>query len=134
MAVVLEIHRSTDWMRLSSGRTDERGRLVAMPENADAGPGVYRFTFDTGDYHRSMNITPFFPEVQVVFTVVARRQHKEVLSLVETTQPGAFYAVDEVTAVSEGIFPMAGRGPKIVPAALRTILRKSEAMIGEPGA
>jgi 5-hydroxyisourate hydrolase len=75
MAVVLEIHRSTDWMRLSSGRTDQRGRLVAMPENADAGPGVYRFTFDTGDYHRGMNIKPFFPEVQVVFTVHEPGEH-----------------------------------------------------------
>jgi uncharacterized protein YebE (UPF0316 family) len=72
--------------------------------------------------------------VQIVFTVVRRRQLKEVLSLVETTQPGAFYAVDEVTAVSDGIFPMAGRGPKIVPAALQAFLRKREAMIGEPGA
>lgn len=72
--------------------------------------------------------------VQVVFTVVRRRQLKEVLSLVETTQPGAFYAVDEVTAVSEGIFPMAGRGPKTVPAGLRALLRKGQAVVSEPRA
>jgi uncharacterized protein YebE (UPF0316 family) len=71
--------------------------------------------------------------VQIVFTVVRRRQLKEVLTLVENAQPGAFYAVDEVTAVSDGIFPMAGRGPKVVPAALRTLLRRREAMMSEPG-
>lgn len=69
VAVVLEIHRSTDWVRLSSGRTDERGRLIAMSDSADAGPGVYRFTFDTGSYHRACSIKPFFPEVQVMFTL-----------------------------------------------------------------
>ncbi len=75
LAVILEMHRSTDWVRLSSGRTDERGRLVAMSEQADAGPGVYRFTFDTGSYHREQNLKPFFPEVQVMFTVQAVGEH-----------------------------------------------------------
>lgn len=75
MAVVLEIHRAADWARLSSGRTDESGRLVAMPDNADGGPGVYRFTFDTGSYHRERSLKPFFPEVQVMFTVQEQGEH-----------------------------------------------------------
>ena len=75
MVVLLEIHRAADWVRLSSGRTDARGRLVAMAENADAGPGLYRFTFDTGSYHRDRNLKPFFPEVQVVFTVQEAGEH-----------------------------------------------------------
>jgi uncharacterized protein YebE (UPF0316 family) len=48
--------------------------------------------------------------VQIVFTVVRRRQLAEVIELVEASHPGAFYAVDEVTAVSEGIFPGAATG------------------------
>jgi 5-hydroxyisourate hydrolase len=82
MAVVLEIYRSGDWVRLSSGRTDQRGRLVAMAENADAGPGVYRFTFDTGGYHRSRNLKPFFPEVQVMFTIQEAGEHVHVPLLI----------------------------------------------------
>jgi 5-hydroxyisourate hydrolase len=78
LAVILEIHRASDWVRLSSGRTDDRGRLVAMPEQADAGPGVYRFTFDTGSYHREHNLKPFFPEVQVMFTVQDSGEHLHV--------------------------------------------------------
>lgn len=69
MAVILEIHRGSDWARLSSGRTGEGGRFVALDETIPIGPGVYRLTFDTGSYHREHNVTPFFPEVQVVFTV-----------------------------------------------------------------
>jgi uncharacterized protein YebE (UPF0316 family) len=72
--------------------------------------------------------------VQIVFTVVRRRQLKQVLTLVETTQPGAFYAVDDVTAVSEGIFPMASRGPKIAPALLRSLVRRRDEAMSEPGA
>jgi len=49
--------------------------------------------------------------VQIVFTVVRRRQLHSVLRLVESKQPGAFYAVDELTAVSEGIFPTQTPGP-----------------------
>lgn len=69
MSIVLEIHRTGDWVRLAAGRTDERGRLVAIAEGVPIGPGVYRLTFDTGSYHRSCDLKPFFPEVQVVFTM-----------------------------------------------------------------
>jgi len=64
--------------------------------------------------------------VQIIFTVVRRRQLKQVLALIETRQPGAFYAVDEVTTVSEGIFPARGRAPKIVPSVLQSLLRKRD--------
>lgn len=60
--------------------------------------------------------------VQIVFTVVRRRQLTEVLDLVETTQPGAFYAIDEVTAVSDGIFPNAARIS--LPTMLQGMLRR----------
>lgn len=53
--------------------------------------------------------------VQIVLTVVKRRQLKQVLSLVERTRPGAFYAVDDVTSVSEGIFPLPRRRSTITP-------------------
>lgn len=69
--------------------------------------------------------------VQIVFTIVRRRQVRQVIRLIERTQPGAFYAVDEVTTVSDGIFPRS-RGPRLVPSVLRGLLQK--AMISEPGA
>ena len=82
MAIVLEIHRTGEWVRLSSGRTDESGRLVAIGESVPIGPGVYRLTFDTGSYHRSCDIKPFFPEVQVVFTVRGPSEHLHIPLLI----------------------------------------------------
>ena len=82
MAVVLEIHRGAEWVRLSSGLTDDRGRFVAMPELAATGPGVYRFSFDTGDYHRVRGLKPFFPEVQVVFASREPGEHLHVPLLI----------------------------------------------------
>jgi hypothetical protein len=49
--------------------------------------------------------------VQVAFTIVRRRELPRVLDLVEATQPEAFYAVDEVTTVSEGVFPGVAAAP-----------------------
>jgi uncharacterized protein YebE (UPF0316 family) len=45
-------------------------------------------------------------KVEVVLTVVKRRQLDEVLSMVETLHPGAFYAVDDLQSASAGIFPL----------------------------
>ncbi len=44
--------------------------------------------------------------VQILMTVVKRRQLEEVFELIDTHHPSAFYAVDEVQSASEGIFPV----------------------------
>lgn len=75
MVVVLEVHRGADWVRLAVGRTDNRGRLTLLEEEAPAGPGLYRLTFDSGEYHRGLDIRPFFPEVQVVFSTREPNDH-----------------------------------------------------------
>jgi len=67
MAVLLSVHKGSEWVRISDGRTDEQGRLVSLTDDMPFGPGVYRLTFDTGTYHR--DITSFFPEVQVIFKI-----------------------------------------------------------------
>jgi uncharacterized protein YebE (UPF0316 family) len=43
--------------------------------------------------------------VQIVMTVIKRRQLDEVIELVEAHQPSAFYAVDDLQSASDGIFP-----------------------------
>lgn len=54
-------------------------------------------------------------KVQIVMTVVKRRQLPEVLALIGTHHPNAFYAVDEVQSANEGIFPTPKGRPGIVP-------------------
>lgn len=45
--------------------------------------------------------------VRIVMIVVFRRQLDELIRLVETCQPKAFYAVDDLQSASAGIFPLA---------------------------
>jgi 5-hydroxyisourate hydrolase len=75
VAVVLEVRRAGEWVRVGAGRTDERGRVATLGETAVAEVGRYRLTFDTGAYHRFHGVAAFFPEVQVVFDVADASQH-----------------------------------------------------------
>lgn len=43
--------------------------------------------------------------VQIVMTVVKRKQLEEVFDMIEAHHPQAFYAVDELQTASQGIFP-----------------------------
>jgi uncharacterized protein YebE (UPF0316 family) len=43
--------------------------------------------------------------VQVVFTIVPRREVDAVVELVKTFNPQAFYSIEEVGFVAEGVFP-----------------------------
>lgn len=52
--------------------------------------------------------------VQIVMTVVKRRQLDAVFDMIEEHHPHAFYAVDELQSASEGIFPE--RKPLEIPA------------------
>jgi uncharacterized protein YebE (UPF0316 family) len=58
--------------------------------------------------------------VQIVMTVVKRRQLEEVFDLIEAHHPGAFYAVDELQSATDGVFPERASGAIAVwPSALR---------------
>jgi uncharacterized protein YebE (UPF0316 family) len=57
--------------------------------------------------------------VQIVMTVVKRRQLEDVFDLIEAYHPGAFYAVDELQAASDGIFPARRSAFPILPSALK---------------
>jgi len=57
--------------------------------------------------------------VQIVMTVVKRRQLDEVCGMIEAHQPSAFYAVDELQSASEGIFKESKTAIPILPSALK---------------
>lgn len=44
--------------------------------------------------------------VQVVFTVVRRKEIDKITSFINQFDPKAFYSIDEVQAVNEGVFPL----------------------------
>jgi uncharacterized protein YebE (UPF0316 family) len=45
-------------------------------------------------------------EVKVVFTVIQRREAKNVVELIKTFNPRAFYSIEEVGFVERGVFPL----------------------------
>jgi len=60
--------------------------------------------------------------VQIVMTVVKRKQLSAVVALIEAHHPQAFYAVDEVQSAAAGIFPVrAKRRLAVLPSALRSL-------------
>ena len=61
--------------------------------------------------------------VQIVMTVVKRRQLREVVALIDEHHPNAFYAVDDVQAACDGIFPTPRERAAIVPFRLGKLLR-----------
>ncbi|MGU3431588.1 hydroxyisourate hydrolase [Actinomycetes bacterium M1A6_2h] len=67
----------SDGVVLTSSATDSDGRAGhLLPE--DSGPGVYRITFDTASYFRSIETVGFYPEVTVSFTVTEPSSHHHV--------------------------------------------------------
>jgi uncharacterized protein YebE (UPF0316 family) len=64
--------------------------------------------------------------VQMVFTIVPRREVRTVVDLVKECNPEAFYSVEEVDFVEKGVFPLCRRGhPLAFPEILRPF-RKSK--------
>jgi 5-hydroxyisourate hydrolase len=74
LGVRLERRRGSEWSAVGHAVTDANGRVAAFTSDSPE-PGTYRLTFDTGAYHRAAGITPFFPEVIVVFEVTSPVHH-----------------------------------------------------------
>jgi uncharacterized protein YebE (UPF0316 family) len=54
-------------------------------------------------------------QVQIVLSVIKRNQLPEIVALIKTHHPGAFYAVDDLQTASEGIFPNRRQAPSAIP-------------------
>lgn len=60
--------------------------------------------------------------VQVLMTVVRRKEIERVTECINDFDPKAFYSIDEVQSVNEGVFPMLReRSAGVVPSALRLL-------------
>jgi len=84
VAVTLEVQTEAgDWRTLGSGRTDADGRLRSLTgESAILSEGVYRLTFETGDYFAAQAEETFYPLAVVVFRVRDAAEHYHVPLLV----------------------------------------------------
>jgi len=75
IGVVLEVRSGNEWARVGHGTTDANGRLTTLTEANAMMAGDYRLTFDTAGYQRALGVQPFFPDVQVTFSVVDPSAH-----------------------------------------------------------
>jgi len=59
-----------EWVTLAQGKTNADGRIsdLLRPEIV-LEKGVYRMTFDTGNYFKNQNVVTFYPVVTVEFEV-----------------------------------------------------------------
>jgi 5-hydroxyisourate hydrolase len=66
ISVRFERRNGDAWIAISSGATDADGRCRDLAQ--DAAPGIYRMTFNTGDYLDRMGRRSIYPEISVTFT------------------------------------------------------------------
>lgn len=67
------------WERLGAGATDADGRCRTLLADGHAlAAGVYRLTFDTDAYARSLGAATFYPSVAITFNVRAPGEHYHV--------------------------------------------------------
>ena len=84
VAVTLEVQSEAgDWRAVGRGRTDADGRLKSlMGEGGILTEGVYRLTFEIGDYFAAQAEETFYPLSVVVFRVRDAAEHYHVPLLV----------------------------------------------------
>ncbi len=75
VTVRLEKKTDTGWQKLASEKTDANGRIKSLyPQSTDMEKGIYRVTFETGDYFNKNNLKSFFPEIPVIFNVSQKNE------------------------------------------------------------
>jgi uncharacterized protein YebE (UPF0316 family) len=82
-------------------------------------------TKDTGELVRNLNLNDYgvtcvegqgaTGPVQVVLTVVKRKEVERVTTLLRQFDPKVFYSIDEVKTVKDGVFPVGRARPTLVP-------------------
>jgi 5-hydroxyisourate hydrolase len=67
---------SGKWFSLGSGQTDQDGRCAQLlPDGAPLTGGVYRLTFDTGNYFAACGVEGLYPAVEILFRVKSGESH-----------------------------------------------------------
>jgi 5-hydroxyisourate hydrolase len=78
---ILFEHATTDgaWARVGAATTDDDGRAPDLiDDDATIDAGVYRMTFETGDWFAQRGVPAFYPRVRVEFEITDADQHHHV--------------------------------------------------------
>jgi 5-hydroxyisourate hydrolase len=88
VAVRLERHeldrrKAGRWAPVSAGETDADGRCRDLAQNAPA--GMYRLTFETGEYFKHNGRETLYPEIFIIFTCNGKEHYHLPLLLTENS-------------------------------------------------
>jgi uncharacterized protein YebE (UPF0316 family) len=61
-------------------------------------------------------------EVQIIFTIIRRRDLDQVVSLIKQFHPKAFYSVEDIRAAREGVFPLPANGEGMLRKSLQVLM------------
>lgn len=77
--VAVRFEKRTDsgtWQLLTSAHTDQDGRCPQLlPQDNAFSAGVYRLTFETGNYYAQQKIATLYPVVEVTFRAQEGESH-----------------------------------------------------------
>ena len=76
--IALAVQDGKDWRALSSGVTDDDGRLRTLTPAGPVDPGRYRLTFDTEAYFAVAGTNAFFPVCEIQFEITDGAAHYHV--------------------------------------------------------
>ena len=82
IALVLSRQSSGAWVEAGKGETDADGRCRKLLGELPAERGIYRLRFGMAPYFAAQGLTPLYPYVEIVFTVVDPAQHLHIPLLV----------------------------------------------------
>ena len=77
LKVIFEVYTSAkEWKELARGTTDTDGRVAdLLPETTKLAAGMYRLTFLTSAYFRSVGTEALYPHIPVVFELRDPQAH-----------------------------------------------------------
>ena len=82
------------------------GTLVVRAFLSKDGANLVKNLHEAGYGVTSVNGQGANGPVQVIYTIVMRRELTEVVDIVQQTHPKAFYTVEELRSVQQGVFPV----------------------------
>lgn len=81
--VILEAQQGEKWVKLNEGTTNDQGRISELyPKDSSLKKGIYKVTFETGNWYKAKNQRTFFPEVPVVFVIDGQLEHYHIPLLI----------------------------------------------------
>jgi 5-hydroxyisourate hydrolase len=63
------------WSEAASGVTDSDGRLKDLAANKNLSAGIYRLTFETGEYFAAQQMSGLYPQVVIIFETKEGQEH-----------------------------------------------------------